>query len=124
MRISANAAAHVAPTARMSTSLRLFLLVTLAGAFALRLQELTRQDIWWDEARNIDVALRPFWQIPGAPELDMQPPLYYWLLHGWFSLAGVERGDAPIMVAYVARYFSVWFGVLGVALLLFGLLLR
>ena len=99
------------------SAMNLLLLIVLLAALALRLTDLTLQNIWWDEARNIDVALRPFWQIPGAPELDIQPPLYYWLLHGWFSLAGVERGDAPIMVAYVARYFSVWFGVLGVALL-------
>ena len=39
------------------TWLRLALIVFLLGAFALRLQALTRQDIWWDEARNIDVAL-------------------------------------------------------------------
>ncbi|MEZ4635658.1 MAG: hypothetical protein R2856_11965 [Caldilineaceae bacterium] len=39
----------------------------------------SRQNIWWDEARNIEVALRPFGQIAGAPELDIQPPLYFWL---------------------------------------------
>ena len=61
--------------------LRMALLAVLLFAFGVRLQELTRQDIWWDEARNIDVALRPFWQIPIAPELDIQPPVYYWLLH-------------------------------------------
>ena len=30
----------------------------LLAAFALRMHELTRQDIWWDEARNIEVSLR------------------------------------------------------------------
>ncbi|MBP8110056.1 MAG: hypothetical protein KAZ38_20735, partial [Caldilineaceae bacterium] len=95
----------------------LLLLFTLLAALALRLTDLTLQNIWWDEARNLDVALRPFWQIPTAPELDIQPPLYYWLLHGWLNLAGIQRGDAPQMVAYVGRYFSVWFGVLGVGLL-------
>ena len=55
----------------------------LLAAFALRLYELTRQDIWWDEARNIDVALRPFVQVATAPELDIHPPVYFWLLHFW-----------------------------------------
>ncbi len=103
--------------APLRSAVNLLLLVILLAALALRLTDLTLQNIWWDEARNLDVALRPFWQIPGAPELDIQPPLYYWLLHGWLNLAGIQRGDAPQMVAYVGRYFSVWFGVLGVALL-------
>ena len=111
-RISLRTSALSAPSA-----VNLLLLLVLLAALALRLTDLTLQNIWWDEARNLDVALRPFWQIPTAPELDIQPPLYYWLLHGWLNLAGIQRGDAPQMVAYVARYFSVWFGVLGVALL-------
>ncbi|MCL4864045.1 MAG: hypothetical protein KJZ93_31850, partial [Caldilineaceae bacterium] len=36
-----------------------FLLLLLMAAFMLRTHELTRQPIWWDEARNLDVALRP-----------------------------------------------------------------
>ena len=43
---------------------RLLLLLACYLAFALRLLDLSKQNIWWDEARNIDVALRPFWQIP------------------------------------------------------------
>ncbi|MBX2996992.1 MAG: glycosyltransferase family 39 protein [Caldilineaceae bacterium] len=95
---------------------RLMLLLIL-GAFALRLTGLTRQNIWWDEARNIEVALRPFWQIPFAPELDIQPPFYFWLLHGWGRLMGVEMGMDPILVAFVARYLSVAAGIVSVVLL-------
>jgi hypothetical protein len=101
----------------MSTSLRLFLLATLAGAFTLRLQELTRQDIWWDEARNIEVALRPFLQVATAPELDIHPPLYFWLLHLWNGLAGVTPGAPPGELAFMGRLLSVVAGVAGVALL-------
>lgn len=97
--------------------LRLALLAVLLLAFGLRLQELTRQNIWWDEARNIDVALRPFWQIPTAPELDIQPPLYYWLLHAWNGLFGVAIGQAPDALALASRLMSVFAGVCGVALL-------
>ena len=93
------------------------LLALLLVAFALRTTDLALQNIWWDEARNIDVALRPFWQIPTAPELDIHPPLYFWLLHGWLGLAGVERGAAWEITAFLSRYLSVAAGLLSVALL-------
>ena len=97
--------------------LRIGLLALVLFAFGVRLQELTRQDIWWDEARNIDVALRPFLQIPTAPELDIQPPVYYWLLHGWDRLFGVAIGQPPAELALFSRLLSVFAGVCGVALL-------
>ena len=97
--------------------LRIGLLALLLFAFGVRLQELTRQDIWWDEARNIDVALRPFLQIPTAPELDIQPPVYYWLLHGWSRLFGLAAGQPPAELALFSRLLSVFAGVCGVALL-------
>lgn len=93
------------------------LLLLLLAAFALRLHELTRQDIWWDEARNIDVSLRPFLAVATAPELDIHPPVYFWLLHLWGRLAGIAVGDEPGRVAWVARGLSVFAGVAGVALL-------
>lgn len=92
------------------------LLGALAAAFALRLTGLALQDIWWDEARNLDVALRPLSEIAGARELDIQPPLYYWLLHGWLRLLDLGRGSEPAALAWSARFVSVWFGVAGVAL--------
>ena len=70
------------PTRSLQRSwLWLLLLLTLA-AFALRVYRLDAQDIWWDEARNIDVATRPLGQIASAPELDIHPPVYFYLLHG------------------------------------------
>lgn len=96
--------------------LRVLLVVALLGAFALRLVALDRQDIWWDEARNLDVALRPIAEIAVAPELDIQPPVYYWLLHGWLAVAGIERGAVPATMAWGARWLSLWAGVAGVAL--------
>jgi mannosyltransferase len=96
---------------------RWLLLVLLLAAFALRLYELTRQDIWWDEARNIDVALRPLLQVATAPELDIHPPVYFWLLHFWTQLTGIAPGQEPISVAFATRFLSVIAGVIGVALL-------
>src|SRR5687768_11437172 len=74
---------------------RVLLLLILLLGWALRLVALDRQDIWWDEARNIDVALRPLVQVATAPELDIHPPLYFWLLHGWAQLNGLVLGMAP-----------------------------
>lgn len=97
----------------------LLLLLILLG-FALQLHELTRQDIWWDEARNLDVALRPFRQIATAPELDIHPPLYFWLLHGWLRFGGISLADVPPVIAFSGRFFSVTCGLVS-AVLLFAL---
>jgi hypothetical protein len=88
------------------------LLAVVLAAFALRLHELARQDIWWDEARNLDVALRPLNRIAIAPELDIQPPLYYYLLHGWLAPAQMQVGSAPALLAWWARWLSVAAGTL------------
>ncbi len=96
---------------------RLGLLVALFTGFGLRLQALTLQDIWWDEARNIDVALRPFLQVAVAPELDIHPPVYFWLLHGWARLLDLQMGMAPDLLAFGTRLLSVMAGVIGIALL-------
>ncbi|MFN8445551.1 MAG: hypothetical protein U0175_32470 [Caldilineaceae bacterium] len=94
---------------------RFVLILSLYFAFALRLTDLVKQNIWWDEARNLDVALRPFWQIPTAPELDIQPPLYYWLLHGWLRISQIQLGNDPAHIAFFARFLSLFAGVLCVA---------
>jgi hypothetical protein len=104
-------------TAQERPAQRLFLLTVLIAAFALLLHNLTAQDIWWDEARNIDVALRPITQIATAPELDIHPPFYFWLLHGWLRLADIHLGDRPDGIAFAARFLSVAAGLLSVALL-------
>ena len=44
--------------------------LVLLGAWALHLQRLDAQDIWWDEARNIEVSARPLARIAGSSELD------------------------------------------------------
>ena len=67
------------------------LLLIILAAFALRVYRLDLQDIWWDEARNIDVAGRALTQIATARELDIHPPVYFYLLHGWLTAAGPSR---------------------------------
>jgi mannosyltransferase len=82
--------------------------VVALSALALRLYGLDAQDIWWDEARNIVVAGRALPEIAGATELDIHPPVYFYLLHGWLGLAGGS--------AFAIRFLSLWFGVLLVPL--------
>jgi len=101
----------------LPVALRLALILLLWAAFALRLHELTRQNIWWDEARNLEVALRPLLQIATAPELDIQPPFYFWLLHSWGRLTGMHSGAEPGQLAFLARFVSVAVGLIATALL-------
>lgn len=96
---------------------RVAMLILLLAALALRLVALERQDIWWDEARNIEVALRPFAQVAWAPELDIHPPLYFWMLHAWLRWTDAQMGMPPEQMAWLARWLSVAAGVVGVALL-------
>ena len=83
-------------------------LAILLGAWALRMLRLDFQDIWWDEARNIMVARGALATIAANGELDIHPPLYFYALHVWTSLAGVS--------AFATRLLSAGFGVLVVAL--------
>ena len=93
------------------------LLLVILAAFGLRVYRLDLQDIWWDEARNIDVAGRALAQIATAPELDIHPPVYFYLLHGWLAAAGPHADQLPGQGAFAARFMSLWFGVLLVPLM-------
>lgn len=105
--VASNAApAHPDPAAQLL--FRAATLAILLAALALRLLCLDGQDIWWDEARNITVALKALEEIATAGELDIHPPLYFYALHLWTALLGAT--------AFSARLLSVWFGVLAVAL--------
>jgi mannosyltransferase len=94
---------------RRSSRLRGLLLMLILAAFALRLYRLDLQDVWWDEARNVEVAARPVTEIATAGELDIHPPVYFYLLHGWMGLARDT--------AFAIRFLSTWFGVLFIALM-------
>jgi len=85
---------------------RFKLIAILLVAFALRLYGLERT-IWYDEAFSIFLAERELVEIVRGTAADIQPPLYYVLLHFWLWL-----GDAP----FVARFLSVVFSMPSVAL--------
>ncbi len=93
----------------MTARQRWLLVALLLATLALRLYRLDAQDVWWDEARNIDVASRALAHIATAGELDIHPPVYFYLLHVWLGLAG--------QTAFAIRFLSTAFGVALVALM-------
>ncbi len=84
-------------------------LLILWLAFGLRLYQLDFQSIWWDEGHSLFVASQPISQIPTLPAMDVHPPAYFVLLHGWMTLTGQSE--------FTLRYLSVLFSLLTVALL-------
>jgi hypothetical protein len=89
-------------------------ILLLLGAL-VRLYRLEAQSVWGDEACMVYLCAEEPGAIVGAlssPErtdVDVAPPLYFLLLHGWIRLFG--RGLGAL------RGFSVLFGVLGIGLL-------
>lgn len=90
------------------TGLVLLVLVTLL-ALGLRLYRLDGQSLWYDEAFSVYLARMDLAEITARTAADIQPPLYYYLLHGWIQLFG----DSELSV----RSLSVLFGVLTVPLI-------
>jgi len=78
-------------------------------AFTLRLYRLEAQSIWWDEGHSIFVANHPIAEIATLPAMDVHPPFYFMLLHGWMVLVGDTE--------FALRYLSVLFSLLTIALL-------
>ena len=91
-------------------------LITLVAA-VLRLYHLDAQSIWYDEAISLLLAAGPLGEIVeymrgpvlGRRPFDLNPPLYFYVLHGWlqaFGFGGLQ-----------ARLLSAVTGVLAVPLL-------
>jgi uncharacterized membrane protein len=79
--------------------------IALLG-LALRLLRLDFQPLWWDEGYSVWFATHPLGQMAALTALDIHPPLYYALLHGWIGLIGA----GPVSL----RLLSVLFGVLAI----------
>ncbi len=77
-------------------------------AFALRVYRLSAQSLWYDEGVSLLLASKRVPDLVAHTARDIHPPLYYLLLHGWTDLAGRSE--------FAAAYFSLFFGVLLVAL--------
>ena len=81
-------------------------------ALGLRLYRLDAQSLWYDEGFSVYLARMDLAEITTRTAADIQPPLYYYLLHGWIQWVGDDE--------WGARSLSAFLGVLAVPLL-FGL---
>ncbi len=75
---------------------------------ALYLFRLDAQSLWYDEAVSARLASMSLPDLVRWTANDIQPPLYYILLHLWTRAAGTTE--------WALRYFSAWWGVLIVCL--------
>ncbi len=79
----------------------------LLVAFALRVTYLGERPVWYDEAFSVFLARQDWSQILRGTAADIQPPLYYILLHLWQLL-----GELP----FTMRFLSLACSQLSVAL--------
>jgi hypothetical protein len=81
----------------------------LVLSFALRLLYVERQSLRGDEALSVVYAQEPVARIVEITRfVSGHPPLFYTLLHFWQRVAGTSE--------LAVRFFSLWWGVLAVAL--------
>jgi 4-amino-4-deoxy-L-arabinose transferase-like glycosyltransferase len=73
-------------------------------AFALRVFRLDLQSLWYDEAFSVYLAHFDLAAITARTAADIQPPLYYYLLHFWIARVGDSE--------FALRFLSLIFGVL------------
>jgi mannosyltransferase len=98
-------------------------------ALALRLYRLDSQSLWYDEGFSVYLARMSLTEITARTATDIQPPLYYYLLHGWIQLFGdseqAVRGlslvfgllTVPLMYAVARQLFQSYLAGLLAALL-------
>jgi mannosyltransferase len=95
--------------ARCTSPLRFALLGITLLAVALRVWHLNGQSLGYDEGYSIALARQSLGAIAAQTAADIQPPLYYDLLHFWMQLFGTSEA--------AVRSLSLLFGVLTVPLL-------
>ena len=71
-----------------------------ALALALRVLGISRQSVWFDEAFSVGIAALPLPALLDATAHDLNPPLYYLVLHAWLPLA---TNDAWLRLPGVCR---------------------
>jgi hypothetical protein len=95
--------------ARSASPLRFALLGITLLALALRVWHLSGQSLGYDEGYSVALARQSLSAIAAQTAADIQPPLYYDLLHFWMQLFGTSEA--------AVRSLSLLFGVLTVPLL-------
>ena len=104
-----DAESRPATTDRSGLVVTVLLLVTILLALVLRLYRLDSQSLWYDEGFSVYLASMDIDEITSRTAADIQPPLYYYLLHGWIQLFGDTE--------WALRALSVLFGVFTVPLI-------
>ncbi|OQY43345.1 MAG: hypothetical protein B6242_14825, partial [Anaerolineaceae bacterium 4572_78] len=87
----------------MKTNSKILIPITFI-AFALRVYALDFQPLWGDEGWSFYFACMPIVDMIHLTALDIHPPLYYLILHGWFMIAGIT--------SEMGRFVSVICGTL------------
>jgi uncharacterized membrane protein len=90
---------------------------TLLAAFALRLENLGVQSLWYDETVSAYLATQSLGSLIAHTARDIHPPLYYIWLHFWqglvgsneFSLAFLSLFWGLVLIASTAT-FARWLG--------------
>lgn len=93
---------------KFKISSRLWLVLILLAAFALRLYRLGASSLWYDETVSLFLARQDLGSLTRHTAGDIHPPLYYYLLHFWGFAAGWSE--------FAAAFLSLFFGVLLIAL--------
>ena len=104
-----DAESRPASTDRSGVVVAVLLIVIILLALGLRLYRLDSQSLWYDEGFSVYLAGMDADEITARTAADIQPPLYYYLLHGWIQLFGDTE--------WALRALSVLFGVLTVPLI-------
>ncbi|MEA3337938.1 MAG: hypothetical protein U9R25_18770 [Chloroflexota bacterium] len=106
------------PAGRFKEAL-LLAAITL-GSFALRLIQLGRDSLWYDETVSVFLAGKPVGALIGHTARDIHPPGYYLLLRAWLALTGFPTGQAGTTgyrLEFSSAFLSLFFGVLLVPLI-------
>jgi hypothetical protein len=78
---------------------RFFVLLTVLGAFAIRVWSLGAQSFWFDEGWSWHLATMPLSEMVDTTAGDRSPVVYYGMLHGWIAIAGQSE--------FAQRFLSV-----------------
>ncbi|MFQ5858220.1 MAG: glycosyltransferase family 39 protein, partial [Anaerolineae bacterium] len=97
----------------MNRRQRWLLLAVLLLAVGLRFFRLDGQSLWYDEGTSVALAGRSLPIITGSAAADIHPPFYYYLLHGWTSLAGFSPTAVRSLSALIGTTLVALTWVLG-----------
>jgi 4-amino-4-deoxy-L-arabinose transferase-like glycosyltransferase len=94
---------------RQTVVIAILLGLTILLGLGLRGYGLDAQSLWYDEGFSVYLANMDLSEITARTAADIQPPLYYYLLHGWIALFGDSEA--------ALRSLSALFGILTIPLM-------